>query len=376
MRLLSAILVLAGLALIAYMGAKQSGWIQIITLVAVGTAILVAPFSSIIGAFALMARRYSLAEMFSQYYLLFRELTKFILPQDLGFTAIAVTNLAVLAVSEGRFLDAKELLGECSTLKMDESLKVSLLGQIYAFTGEREAAFERLEEARRIVSDASGESPDQAHFEALAEFYSNECGLLPDIGRAQQAIESGLKGLNLRERYCGHESYEVAKTLNNLGYAYLKANKNQEAKEALERAFNIAKKLNKDSDYAGGNITNNLGMALLAVGENEKAFEMLDVATKLPADGPFEIGYRQYSLGKFYTHVGDYKKAAKLYSRAFHEWKPVQGLVHPDYTECVERFAEALEKLGKTTEHVKVSALLEKLKAGQHVPPKAMPQVR
>ncbi len=375
-RLFSALIVLTALGLMSYMGASQVGLPQGLLFFCVGAAIVLAPISAILGAFALVARKNRFAEFFSQYYLLYRELTKFILPNDLGLTGIAITNLAVLAVSEGRFLDAKELLTERCTLKIDQALKVSLLGQICAFTGERDEAFKKLAEAKDLVCDASGETPDQAHMEALAEFYSNECGLLPDIGKADLAIESGLKGLQLREKFCGSDSYEVAKTLNNIGYAYLKAEKFPEATEALERAFRIAQKLNKESDYAGGNITNNLGCALMAVGEKDRAFELLSVAIKLPADGPFENGFRQYSLGRYYSEMGQFKEAAIQYSRAFHEWRNMQGLQHPDYTQCVSQYAEALEKLGKTEERKKVVEGLRKLQAGEHVPPKAMPQVR
>jgi tetratricopeptide (TPR) repeat protein len=369
-------MVLAGLALIVYMGSQQSGLLQGFILTSVVVAILIAPFSSILGALALVARNTMLAELFSQYYLLFRELTKFILPNDFGFGGVAITNLAVLAVSEGRFLDAKELLNDACTLKIDQALKLSLLGQICAFTGQTEEALEKLTQARQLLAETSSELPDQAHMESLAELYSNECGLLPDIGKPEDALESGLKGLHLREKYCGMESYEVAKTLNNVGYAYLKARKYSEAKEALQRAFDIARKLNKESDYAGGNITNNLGCALLAVGEKERALELLTASSKLPSDGPFEQGFRQYSLGKYYSDCRQYKDAAKRYSIAFAEWEKVQGLHHPDYTECVGLFSECLEEMGKHNEHKKVAAFLDKLKRGERVPPKAIPRVR
>jgi tetratricopeptide (TPR) repeat protein len=375
-RLLSAMMVLIGLCLLAYVGAKASGIVQALVLSLVVVTILLAPFSSIIGAFALVARKNWLAELFSQYYLLFRELTKFILPNDFGFTGIAVTNLAVLAVSEGRFLDAKELLTERCTLKIDQALKISLLGQIAAFTGQTEDALERLAEARRLVLDASGENPDATHMQALAEFYSNECGLLPDVGKADDAIASGRRGLELRERICGEESYEVAKTLNNLGYAYLKANRFPEARKTLERAYELARKLSKDSDYASGNITNNLGCALMETGEMDRALELLKAAAALPADGPFEHGYRQYTLGACHARRGEFTHAAKRYSRAFRHWSNVQGLLHPDYKSCVTLYADCLQELGKTREHKLVKECVAKLNAGEHVPPKALPLIR
>jgi tetratricopeptide (TPR) repeat protein len=375
-RLLSAMMVLTGLCLLAYIGARQSGLLQALVLSAVVVTILVAPFASILGALALVARKNGLAELFSQYYLLFRELTKFILPNDFGFTGIAVTNLAVLAVSEGRFLDAKELLTEKCTLKIDQALKISLLGQICAFTGETQEAMDKLDEARRLVVDASGDSPDSTHMQALAEFYSNECGLLPDIGKPEQAIESGLKGLQLREKFCGPESYEVAKTLNNVGYAQLKAGRYADARDTLQRAYDLAVKLSKESDYAGGNIINNLGCAFLETGDFERAFELLKNATTLPADGPFEHGYREYTLGKAFLRKGEHLQAARHCSKAFRHWRNVQGLHHPDYKQCVSLYAECLHTLNRRRELEKVRDAERKLGAGQRVPPKAMPLIR
>lgn len=375
-RLFSALIVLSALALLAYIGSRLTGPLQITTLLAVGLAILVAPFSSIIGAFALVAHKHWLAELFSQYYLLFRELTKLLLPNDFGLSGIALTNLAVLAVSQGRYLDAQELLTEPCTLKIDQALKLSLLGQICAFTGQADEAVAKLEEARQLVSETAPELPDDTHMQALAEFYANECGLLPDIGFPDKAIESGLKSLQLRERFHGRDSYEAAKTLNNLGYAYLKSNRIEDARGALQRAYDTAKKLQRENDYAGGNITNLLGYVLLLLGEKDRAFELLTLSIDLPSIGPFESGYRNYTLARYYSDQCDYLKAAKTYSRALRHWRDVQGLRHPDYTECTAHYAEALQNLGKHKEYEKVAAALTKLKAGQHVPPKTMPLIR
>lgn len=375
-RLLSAMMVLVGLCLLAYVGATQSGWVQALVLTVVGLTILVAPASALLGALALVARKNSLAELLSQYYLLFRELTKFILPSDHGFTGIAVTNLAVLAVSEGRFIDAKEFLIEKCTLKMDQTLNTSLMGQICVFTGDTQQALDSLERARQLVVDASRDQPDASHMQALAEFYSNECGLLPDIGKPEQAIKSGLKALQLREKFCGPESYEVAKTLNNVGYAQLKAGKFSDARETLERAYKLARELNKDLDYAGGNITNNLGVALLESGDIERGFELLMLAIKLPADGPFEQGYREFTLAKAFLRKGDALQAARRCAKAFRHWRNVQGLHHPDYKQCVSLYAESLSKLNKRRELEKVREAERKLAAGERVPPKAMPLIR
>jgi tetratricopeptide (TPR) repeat protein len=375
-RLLSAMMVLTGLLLLAWIGAHQSGMLQALVLAAVGFSIFLAPFSAILGALALVSRHNGLAELFSQYYLLFRELTKFILPNDFGFTGIAVTNLAVLAVSEGRFIDAKELLTEKCTLRIDQALKFSLLGQICAFTGDTEQALQKLAEARQLVVDASGDQPDTTHMQALAEFYSNECGLLPDIGKAEQAIESGLKGLQLRENFCGPESYEVAKTLNNVGYAQIKAGRFEDACVTLQRAYDIAKKLSKESDYAGGNIINNLGCALYETGQRERAFEMLNTACSLPADGPFERGYREYTLAHALAGNSKHLDAARHCAKAFRYWRNVQGLNHPDYRECILLYAECLKKIGKQNELEKVRDAVRKLERGEHVPPKAMPLIR
>lgn len=375
-RLFSALLVLTGFVLLIYVGLRQSGLLQFLILSSVVLAMLIAPFSVIIGAHALVSKQRAVAEFFSQYYLLFRELTRWIWPNDFGCTAIAVTNLAVLAVTEGRFIDARELLSEPGDLPMDQALRTSLLGQIHAFTGAADKARSSLIEARELVLSASQENPDQSHMEALAEFYSNECGLLPDLGDTESAIQLGLQGLQIREKFCGAESYDVAKTLNNLGYAYYKAKRFEEARSALERAIGITQKLSKESDYAAGNITNNLGSVMLELGEKDRASELLSRATKLPADGAFELGYRQYSIGKYYARTGHDLEAARHFSQAFKYWQHVQGLQHPDYVECVDLFAQSLQKLGKLREHKSVSDNLTKLRSGEHVPPRAMPAVK
>src|SRR6185436_3132717 len=125
----------------------------------------------------------------------------------------------------------------------------------------------------------------------------------------------------------------------------------------------------------GGNITNNLGCAMLEVGELDQAFELLKHATTLPADGPFEYGYRQYTLARAFERKQDFLNAARHCAKAFRHWRGVQGLNHPDYKLCVGLYADCLKKIGKRREYEKVSEAQRKLNAGQSVPPKAMPLI-
>lgn len=357
----------------------DSPWIRIPLLVGVSTAIVLAPFSALFAGVWAGLGQYLLARAFAHYYLLFASLAKCIVPSDLGMSRLAENMLAVSYVFQGRFYDARALLmrslaAEDDTIT-DSDFVYSLLAHVNVCLGLSKEAIDCLEKARRHCEKTADVLPEDVYYCAIAEFYSNAGAHLADLDRLDEAIDLLKKARQYRTQYCGEESHEVAKTLNNLGYAYFKAGNFKASREILERAKEIAEKTRSAGESFFGNILNNLGMTLHALADDGEAETLLLKATQLPSDGPAEVGFRTCALGHFYSDRREYGKAVRYYSRAIKCWSRLQGYRHPEYLLCVERYRDSLLALKKTEQAKQVAKALQLLRDGKLVSPQAIPLV-
>lgn len=385
-RLITAIMLLSAFACIVWIasvGLPSAGvtspWIQVPLLVFVSTCIIMAPCGAIFAAGLLAVHQSFLARVWAHYYLLFAELARLMIKNDLGMSRVAKSAIATSYLEEGRFTDANQIIDQLAQEEEEGMLTndviYGLLAQVKTFTGRKKDALEYLDRARDLSERNWNDVPDELRFPALGEFYSNAGACLIDLGETEMAIDSLRTSLSYREKFNGGDSDEVSRTLNNLGYALYKANELEEAMRVLERGKKIRETLGKTRDYFYASLINNIGLVLHATGKDDEALNMLIAATKLPSYSPLDAGFRLCSVGHFYFDREQYREAARYFSKSLRLWSRMQGYNHPDYLLCLERYQRSLLALNKLNEAKKVSTAIVDLQQGKELASNAIPLV-
>jgi tetratricopeptide (TPR) repeat protein len=151
-------------------------------------------------------------------------------------------------------------------------------------------------------------------------------------GDAQGAEKLYRRVLELREKYLGPNSSEVAMTLNNIAASLRAAGRNAEADPVLRRALLIAEGNHDDKVTAA--ILNTLGLVLLSEGERARAEPVLRRAMALfeKIGGPdsLDAGKAANNLATVYANEGEFVKAEEWLRKAAPIYEKHLPQDHPD----------------------------------------------
>lgn len=246
---------------------------------------------------------------------------------------------------------ARQMPGDNVDLIVETALARGALGDVHRLKGERAAALENYEAALVTFSAlAARDARQPAHRRELAamhnrlgEFYIGE-----DLDAAERAY---LKAIELIEALVAERpddlayAHDLALAYNNLGIAYRRSGRVDEAIEMFARAIERFERLTRQRDDAEDNYRlaqahNNLGNALAGQGDaqaavvaHERAIETLDRALRA---APAKREYQE-NLAKFYNNLAHRLERLKQYEAAL--------AANTQAIELLERLAQPVPQL-------------------------------
>lgn len=302
-------------------------------------------FGGIIAALLAVSNCFFFASLFAHYDLVVGQALRMLVRRDFGISRYSRCALAIEAIYDGRMIDAEELLGgppyasDAEEVSYPMTLETGLLAHIYTCTGRKDRALSFLEKSQQLAEQEYEADPSELNAKALAEVDTNIGSLLDIIGEHERGFRVLARGLELRERFCGSESEQVAKTLNNLGVLQQSAGDLLAAEKTLRRAMAILEKIGKASGCALGYVLNTLASVLIDLGRPEEAVELSRRALRLGQLDRHERALRTFTMGKCLEQLNRAKEALKYYKRALQQWSKMQAFKHPAFDECERRFA-------------------------------------
>ncbi len=305
--------------------------------------------------------------------------------------------LALKAMAESRFDDARRLLGEAARDKEVE------LARIYKARGQTETYAGRYADAVGWYRKALALKPDDPYI-------LNETTVaLTYAGQYAEAMPLSQRALAIREKVLGPEHPGVATSLNNLAALYYTQGQYAKAEPLYRRALAIGEKVPGPEHPGVAASLNNLAALYytqgqyakaeplyrqaLAIGEKVLGPEHPDVATSLnnlaglyDSQGKYAeaeplyrraLAIREKALGPahpavaqslnnlavLYHSQGEYAEAEPLYQRALAIREKVLGPEHPDVATVLENYADLLRKTNRETEAAKMEARATMIRA-------------
>ncbi|MCB0171539.1 MAG: tetratricopeptide repeat protein [Anaerolineae bacterium] len=192
-------------------------------------------------------------------------------------------------------------------VRQDESIFLSLVGNVYRDLGQVEQAIERYEQALAIDREVDDRYGEGHVLGDLGNAYS-------DIGQMEQAIDCYEQALHIFREF--GDRHGEAVYLGNLGSTFYDLGQPGKAIEYYEQALTITRTLGNQRDEA--NHLNCLGNAYSDLGQVEQAIDYYEQALNISR----ELGDRSDesnclgNLGLAYSELGQVKLGVKYYEQA------------------------------------------------------------
>lgn len=190
------------------------------------------------------------------------------------------------------------------------------------------------------------------HFQSLVYHYQKlwPDSESPELGRVYLAISSALTlsgdrkyaaeygktALKISEKYYALYPEDVAKNLNNLGFAFMEMGEVNNAKEYLERSLNISEKLHGKNNVKNVTVMSNLGRVYRELGDPKKARELLESVLSILKKHPlepksFDIVQADTlrSLGDAYWDLNEVERGKTVLIEALNILEKHYGKNHP-----------------------------------------------
>jgi tetratricopeptide (TPR) repeat protein len=231
--------------------------------------------------------------------------------------SVSTMKVALLTVFSAALINAQAPSSEWLPLN-HEGLRLS---KIPDYAAAEQAFRSALAEAERF-----GEQDSR-----FAETLSNLAVIRREQGDLDQAEKLIRRAVELREKYAGADSRELAWALNNLGAILHAAGRDAEADPVLRRALLIAETAGDDKLI--GPILNGLGLSLMDQGEAARAEPVLRRALaifeKSSGSDSLEVGRAANNLGMLYCLNREYAKAETELRRALQLYEKHVDPEHP-----------------------------------------------
>ncbi len=255
-----------------------------------------------------------------------------LLVRVLGADGKAIADFDAELRNQGK--EAVELIAETAgsyRLVVEAKGANSLTGNYQIHFVELRAATERdrsLQEARQLLAESAN---------------------LLRTGKFKQALSSGERALEIRERLLGAEHPNVASTLNNLASIYRNQGEFDKALELQQRALSIVEKTMGTEHPNVASALNGLATIYSDKGNYDMAETLyrqsLDIFEKtLGAEHP-NVASLLHNLAGIYLDRGDFEKAEPLYQRTLSIKEKTLGAEHPNI--ATSRYNLARVFLGK-----------------------------
>ncbi len=286
--------------------------------------------------------------------------------------------LALKAIAEKRFDNARELLSEAQKIKeVDLSIIYGARGQTEIFAIRYTDAINWYQKALALRQD----DPSLLNQTALAFYFAGKyaeaeplfrrsleiwekaldkehpnvaasLNNLAEIYRTQgkygEAEPLYRRSLEIREKALGKEHPDVAASLDNLAALYFSQGKYAEAEPLFRRSLEIREKaLDKEHPNVAASL-NNLAELYRAQGKYAEAEPLyrgsLEIREKALGKEHPDVAASLNNLAALYEAQGKYAEAEPLYRRSLEIWEKALGKEHPKVVLVRSNLARLLEK--------------------------------
>ena len=256
--------------------------------------------------------------------------------------------LALKAIAERRFDDARRLLGEAQHAKEVE------LVQIYEARAKTEMYDGRYGDAVGWYERALALNPDDPRL-------LNGIGFaLISTGNYAKAETPLRQALVLREKTLGSEHLDVAASLNNLAEIYRTQGRYTDAEPRFQRALAIREKVHGPEHPLVAASLYNLAQLYRIQGryaDAEPRYQRaLAIQEKVHGPEHSDVATILYNLAQLYRAQGRYTDAEPRYQRALAVWEKVHGPEHPLVATAGKNYAALLRATNRDAEAEQLEA--------------------
>ena len=244
----------------------------------------------------------------------------------------------------------------------------SNMGVLYRKLGQYAESQRQFDDALSLHERQFG-----AEHPATAGVLKNIGLLMEDLGAFAKAEQVHRRALAIEQATFGNEHYRVSDTAHNLGMALLAQGKYDQAEDYLQQALAMTIKAFGDTDGRTGSTLNVLGNLAVARGQPDQARSYYQRALAIHQAFGAEHTSVSLTLGhqaRLALYEGHYRKALRLFDKAFAIDIKNLGAEHPDTVAPRMGGAQALCNLGKslqaTTRFQKALTLSERQHGADH----------
>jgi len=236
---------------------------------------------------------------------------------------------AEVLMAMGKLDEADKILsGITGNDQFINAITESNLGFLYLLKGRSDRALEKLQLASNEFKISGKEKTKEA-----ARCLSNLSLLYWSTGKFNQAEETGIAALQLRQSIFGNESEEAAASLNDLGLVYGQSDPDK-ALTYYEQALSVYEKLHQQDHPKIAIAKTNIGLMYLKselYGDAVNNFESAQAIWKKNyPDGHPNEALALANLGQTYKRMRNDKAALEYYQKALVIYKKAYGEKHPD----------------------------------------------
>ena len=194
----------------------------------------------------------------------------------------------------------------------DKQVRANILQRLLAFTC---SVFVRPKTSllfiREVLNYVTGKDKNAANI------YGNVCAALARSSRYVDALEYGLKALDICEEVLGTRYPDTAQSYNNVGYTYGELGDYEKALEYHLKALNIREEVLGTRHPDTATSYNNVGYTYGELGDYEKALEYhlkaLNIREQVLGKQHPETATSYNNVGATYVDMGDYPKALEYH---------------------------------------------------------------
>lgn len=255
-------------------------------------------------------------------------------------------TLALKAMAESRFDDARELL-----VRAQESKEVEL-SKIYEARGHTEEYAARYSEALGWYQKALALRPDDL------SLMNQVAGALYNSGREEEAMPLCERVLAIREKTLAEDDPKLAQSLNNLALVYYSQKRFEEAEHLFQRGLPILEKAYGKEDLKVAMTLENMGnlyYTQVRYDEAEPFFQRtLAIREKAFGEDDPRLADSLMNLVVAICAQGRFDEAEPLLQRGIALLVKELGKDHPKVNTAVIFYARVLRYLGRSAEEAKL----------------------
>ena len=236
--------------------------------------------------------------------------------------------------------------------RSDEAGAINVIGLIYSWLGEMEAAFENCERALSLWREAGDTRREARGLTLLGELYNM-------TGEAEKALDAHRRALELRRALEDHEG--VILSLDNIGVVYASFGDARRALQYYEEALALQSKTGEQRHAP--KLSGDTGEAHEALGNLEGALEYqaLALASLRASNNRNGVARTLHRIGRVHVKRGDLAKALACFEESLKIHRAVGNLYRvADMLTSIGEMHYRLGDTGKALEHFRESLAIRR----------------